>query len=96
MALPVEGLGLFGPSGGSGLRFLGKIYQYWLAFGHAIGVVLTPIQLLLIYVLVFGPARLIALVSGKDLLDRRMAPRPTFWHPKESRPHTIESTRHQF
>ena len=82
--------------GDPGLRFLRKLYEYWMAFGHAIGVVLTPIQLFLIYVLVFGPARLIALISGRDLLDRRMTPGPTFWHPKEPQPHTIESTRHQF
>jgi hypothetical protein len=78
------------------VRFLRKIYEYWLAFGHAIGIVLTPIQLFLIYVLVFGPARLVTLIAGKDILDRRMAPRPTFWHVKASEPHTIESTRHQF
>ena len=78
------------------MRFLRKLYEYWMAFGHVIGVVLTPIQLFLIYLLVFGPARLIALISGRDLLDRRMASRPTFWHPKEPQPHTIESTRHQF
>lgn len=78
------------------MRFLRKIYEYWMAFGHAIGTVMTPVQLLIIYALVFGPARLISALAGKDLLDRRMAQRPSFWHAREQRPHTLEETRHQF
>jgi len=78
------------------MRFLRKLYEYWMAFGHAIGVVMTPVQLLLIYVLVFGPARLITLVMGIDLLDRRLAQRPSFWTSKEPIAHTVETSRHQF
>ncbi len=78
------------------MRFLRKIYEYWLAFGHAIGVVLTPVQLLIIYLLVFGPARLFTWIARKDPLDRRMEPRPSFWHPKEPTSHTVEAARHQF
>jgi len=78
------------------MRILRKLYQYWMAFGHTIGVVMTPIQLMLVYVLVFGPARLITLVTGKDLLDRRMKPDASFWKTKESRPSTLEEARRQF
>jgi len=78
------------------MRFLRKLYEYWLAFGHAIGVVVTPIQLLLIYVLVFGPARLITALTRFDPLDRRMAPSPSFWTARQPRPNTIEEGRHQF
>ncbi|HZI93401.1 MAG TPA: SxtJ family membrane protein [Patescibacteria group bacterium] len=78
------------------MRFLRKLYEYWMAFGHAIGVIVTPLQLLLIYVLVFGPARLITKVMGIDLLDRKLAPRVSFWSAKEPVPHTVESSRRQF
>jgi len=78
------------------MRFLRKLYEYWLAFGHAIGVVVTPVQLLLIYVLVFGPARLVTTLMRFDPLDRRMASRPSFWTSREPRPNTIEEGRHQF
>ena len=76
--------------------YLRKLYQYWLAFGMAIGVLVTPVQLFLVYTLVFGPARLVTAVLGKDLLDRRRGSATSFWHPKEPRPHTIDESRHQF
>lgn len=78
------------------MRFLRKLYEYWMAFGHAIGVVATPVQLLLIYLLVFGPARLVTMVARFDPLDRDFSSRPSFWTPKEPSPHTVETSRHQF
>ena len=78
------------------MRFFRKLYEYWMAFGHAIGVIVTPIQLFLIYVLVFGSARLVTLLGGRDLLDRRMKPRPTLWHSKKPQTPSVEMARHQF
>lgn len=78
------------------MRFLRKLYEYWMAFGLAIGVVMTPIQLFLIYLLVFGPARLITASLRIDPLGRRPARLPSFWSAKEPREYTIETTRHQF
>ena len=78
------------------MRFFRKLYEYWMAFGHAIGVVMTPVQLFLIYVFVFGGARLVTLIGGKDLLDRRMTPKPTFWHAKQPQSTSVEMARHQF
>ena len=78
------------------MRFLKKIYQYWLAFGHVIGVVMAPIQLMLVYLLVFGPARLFTMMAGKDLLDRRMTPAPSFWRIKEPHHVSLEDARRQF
>ena len=78
------------------MRFFRKLYEYWLAFGHAIGVVMTPVQLFLIYLLVFGSARLVTLLGGRDLLDRRMTPKPTFWHSKQPQSPSVEMARLQF
>ena len=57
---------------------------------------MTPVQLMLVYGLVFGPARLGAVLARKDLLDRRFQPRPSFWHARPPEPPTLESARHQF
>ena len=78
------------------MRFFRRIYEYWLAFGHVIGVIVTPVQLFLVYVVIFGPSRVFAVVFGKDLLDRRMTRKPSFWRQKRARSHTLEETRHQF
>ena len=77
-------------------RYLSTLYAYWLAFGLAIGRVVTPVQLFLVYVLVFGASRLAVLIARKDLLDRRVLQRPSFWNRKETDPPTLESARHQF
>ena len=77
-------------------RFLGKLYEYWLAFGLAIGRITTPVWLLAVYLFVFGPARLVAIGIRKDPLDRRLGPADSFWKQKTQRPHTIEESRRQF
>ncbi|MGH9868202.1 MAG: hypothetical protein ACREAA_08575 [Candidatus Polarisedimenticolia bacterium] len=77
-------------------RYFRRIYEYWLAFGHAIGAVMTPVQLLLVYGVVFGSARLGTVLARKDLLDRRFLPRPSFWRKRPIEPPTLESARHQF
>ena len=76
--------------------FFGKIYQYWMAFGLAIGVVMTPIQLFLVYTLGFGLGKLFVLLTGKDLLDRRMRAAASYWHEKPGQPKSLEEARHQF
>jgi len=76
--------------------FFVTLYQYWLAFGHAIGVVVTPVQLLIVYTGIFGPARLFSLVARKDLLDRNLADQPSHWKLHPERSCSIEDARHQF
>ncbi|HKY32514.1 MAG TPA: hypothetical protein VJV23_08265 [Candidatus Polarisedimenticolia bacterium] len=77
-------------------RALRKVYEYWLAFGHAIGLVMTPIQLFLVYGLVFGLARLGVLAARKDLLDRRFAASLSFWKRRELPSPGLDEARHQF
>ncbi len=77
-------------------RFLGKLYEYWLAFGLAIGRISTPVWLLVVYLFVFGPARLVSILIRKDPLDRNPGAADSFWKVKPERPHTIEESRRQF
>ena len=76
--------------------FFVRLYEYWLAFGHAIGVVVTPVQLLLVYTGVFGPARLFTVVARRDLLDRKGAEGASHWRLCTQTSRSIEDARHQF
>lgn len=76
--------------------FFVRIYEYWLAFGHTIGVVMTPVQLLIVYAGVFGPARLFMLVARRDIMDRNPVSAPSHWKLHEERSCSVEDARHQF
>ena len=76
--------------------FFVRIYEYWLAFGHAIGVVVTPVQLLIVYAGVFGPARLFTVVARKDVMGRNPAGGPSHWNLHAERTSSLEEARHQF
>ncbi len=83
-----------------GLRYLAPkslAYRRWKAFFEGIGVVWTAVLLALIYVLSVGPIGLAMRAFGKDPLDRRLAPEPSFWRAHEPNPLGPESAaRHQF
>ena len=76
--------------------FWKKVWAYWMALGRVIGEIMTPVHMFIVYLLVFGPASLIARLIGKDLLDRKLRPEPTFWRKKEVHPATIDNLRHTF
>jgi len=76
--------------------YFSKIFRYWMAVGHVIGLVMTPVHMFLVYVLVFGPANAAARVLRKDPLDRSMTDEPTFWRDKPSLDPSVESLRHTF
>jgi hypothetical protein len=77
-------------------RYLGKILRYWMALGIQIGLVMTPVQMFLVYVLGFGVANVCTRVVGKDLLDRRVRGESSFWKSKETHPPSLENLRHTF
>lgn len=77
-------------------RYLGKVLRYWKALGLRIGIVMTPVQMFLVYVLGFGLANLCTRILGKDLLDRRVRGESTFWKTKEAHPPSVENLRHTF
>ena len=82
------------------LRYLAPksvAYRRWKAFFEGIGAVWTAVLLALIYVLSVGPIGLLMRAFGKDLLDRRLAPEPSFWRAHEPNPLGPErAARHQF
>lgn len=77
-------------------KYLSRVFRYWMALGHLIGFVMTPVQMFLVYVLAIGPVNLGARLFGKDPLDRKPNNRPTFWRKKEVPPPSLENMRHTF
>jgi len=76
--------------------FFSKIMGYWAAMGHIIGAIMTPVHMFIVYVLVFGPARLIMGLLGKDPLEKKLRTEPTFWRKKEAHEPSLDNLRHTF
>lgn len=65
------------------MTWLKRLYQGWLKFAHFIGKINTTILLTIFYFIFLGPAKLITLFLGKDLLDSKWKDRPTYWRKRE-------------
>jgi hypothetical protein len=80
-------------------RFARKssFYGAWTRAFEWIGSVWTAILLTLVYVVAVGPVSFFMRVTGKDLLDRSLVPRPTYWRLHEPNPLGPDAAaRHQF
>ncbi len=77
-------------------RYFSRVFRYWKALGHLIGLVMTPVHMFIVYFLVFGPAGLGSRLLGRDPLDRRIQKAQTFWKRKEIDSPTLENLRHTF
>jgi membrane-associated protease RseP (regulator of RpoE activity) len=74
-----------------------RAYARWTRFFQGIGAVWTAVILALVYVVSVGPIGLVMRLLGRDPLDRRLAPEPTFWRSHEPNPLGPEkAARHQF
>ncbi len=72
-------------------------YKRWTASMEALGAFWTAIILSLVYVLSVGPVSVFMRLFGKDLLDRKLGPEPTFWRAHEPNPLGARAAaRHQF
>ena len=77
-------------------KLFSLIWRGWKAFAHVLGIVNTRILLTVSYFVIFAIGAIISRISGQDLLDRRMKPTETYYHPREPIQATIESCRRQF
>ena len=74
-----------------------RAYARWTGFFQGIGVVWTAVILAVVYIVSVGPIGLGMRLAGRDPLDRRLAPEPTFWRAHEPNPLGPEkAARHQF
>ncbi|HXY41726.1 MAG TPA: hypothetical protein VEQ10_18755 [Vicinamibacteria bacterium] len=74
-----------------------RVYRGWTATFEAIGAAWTAVLLALVYALSVGPVGLVQRLFGKDPLDRRLLPEPSFWRAHQANPLGPEqAARHQF
>lgn len=72
-------------------------YRAWKGFFAFLGSVWTAVLLSVIYFVSVSPVSLAFRLSGRDPLDRRLAPEPSFWRAHEPNPLGPEdAARHQF
>lgn len=77
--------------------FFRKIYDYWMLFAKALGWVNTRILLSLMYFVIFTPFRIIGVVIGKDMMDRKIEKgKESYWQKREIKPFKKELYRRQF
>jgi len=78
-------------------NFFKKIYGYWMLFAKALGWVNTRILLSLMYFVIFTPFRIISVVIGKDMLDRKIEKdKDSYWQRREVKIFKKELYRRQF
>jgi hypothetical protein len=74
-----------------------RAYAGWTRFFQGIGTVWTAVLLAIVYLVSVGPIGLVMRLLGRDPLDRRLAPEPTFWRAHDPNPLGPErAARHQF
>ena len=71
-------------------------YKYWMIFAKKLSIIPTTIILFIIYFGCISVISIIHFILRKDLLDRSLADKPTFWHDKELIPTDFERCKRQF
>jgi hypothetical protein len=62
--------------------FFKKLYRGWIAFGEAMGTVMSYIIMTILYFLVIGPIAILLRLFRVDVLGLRK-PKTSNWHPIE-------------
>lgn len=74
-----------------------KAYVRWTAFFQGIGKIWTAVILSVIYFVSVAVISLFMKLFGKDLLDRKLRPEPSFWRAHEPNPLGPQAAaKHQF
>jgi len=75
------------------VSFFKGIYRLWMRFAHLLGTVNRFVFLTIFYWIIVNISNLGIRLTRQDLLDRRMALQPTYWHRRPDQPRTYK---HQF
>lgn len=76
--------------------FFGLLWRGWKKFAHVLGIVNTRILLTISYFIIIAVAAVGARIARADLIDRRMTPKPSFYHPREPMTPSLESAKRLF
>jgi hypothetical protein len=76
--------------------FLRNLLEKWKVIATKIAVVQTTIILFIIYFLFFSIMFLLAFITRRDLLDKRLIPVKSYWKEKEIHGSQHDQYKHQF
>jgi hypothetical protein len=77
-------------------KFFSLIWRGWKKFAHILGAIQTRILLTITYFIFLSIAWVATKVTGKDLIDRRMLRKPTYYHPHDPIKADLASVKRQF
>lgn len=71
--------------GATAPMLLKRVYQPWMALAFVLGIVTTTVLLSVLYVVILPLFRLVALIGGKDSLERGWRPgaEASYWKPHD-------------
>jgi hypothetical protein len=70
------------------------VYGLWMRFAHLLGTINRFVFMTVFYWVIIDLTNIILRLLRIDLLDRRLQPQPTYWHPRQ--PGTGGTYKHQF
>lgn len=76
--------------------FFALLWRGWKKFAHVLGIVNTRILLTVSYFIIIALASVGARFARADLIDRRMTPKPSFYHVCEPVQPSLESAKRLF
>lgn len=77
-------------------RFLRALKSGWIAFGNAIGKIVSSVVLAILYFFVVGPVSLISRIFQKDHLGMKRGRRKSYWTAYDLKEPTLENMRKQW
>jgi hypothetical protein len=86
----------FGLLGLAAPGILKPLHRVWMTFALVMGWFMARILLALLFYLVVTPIGLVMRLLGKDLLDRRMADRKSYWHRRPAGEYRAKQTEKMF
>lgn len=72
------------------------LWSGWKKLAHVLGIVNTKVLLTLTYFTLLAVFSLVPRLFGRDLLDRRMKPKKSYYHDREQETVTLEMCKRQF
>ena len=78
------------------MKIFKELYRYWMIFAKKLSIIPTTIILSIIYFACVGAISVAHFIFRKDLLDRKMETKDTFWLDKEHIPVDFERCKRQF
>lgn len=78
------------------VAFFSLIWRGWKKFAHVLGAINTRILLTVTYFIILSIAFVVAKLTGKDLIDRRMDPKPSYYHPHPHVEADLAAAKRQF